>query len=61
MNLCEIKETIYFILVKLTMDKIEILTFLKHYWKQNYSASAAVRKICEVEGEDVVTSRIAQR
>jgi len=43
------------------MNKIEIWTLLKHYWKQNYIASAAARKICEVEGEDVVTSRIAQR
>ena len=32
-----------------------------NYWKQNYSASAVARKICEVEGEDVVTSHIAQR
>ena len=43
------------------MDKIEIRTLFKHYWKQNYSASAAARKIYEVECEDVVTSRIAQR
>ena len=43
------------------MDKIEIRTLLKHYCKQNCSASAAARKICEVEGEDVVISRIAQR
>ena len=61
MILCEINETVYFILVILTMDKIEIWTLLKHYWKQNYNASAAARKICEVEGEDVVISRIAQR
>ena len=43
------------------MDKIEIWILLKHYWKQNYSASAAARKICEVEGVDVVTARIARR
>jgi len=38
------------------MDKIEIRTLLKHYWKQDYSASAAARKIFDVEGEDVVTT-----
>lgn len=42
------------------MEKIEIRTLLKHYWKQNFNASAAARKICEVEGKDVVTTRIAQ-
>jgi len=46
-----------FILVILTMDKIKIRTLLKYYWKQNYNAIAAVRKVWEVEG--VVTSRIA--
>ena len=43
------------------MNKIKIWILLKHYWKQNYSASAAARKICELEGDDVVTSHIAQR
>ena len=42
------------------MDKIEIRT-LRHYWKQNFKASEATRKICDVEGEDVVSTRVAQR
>ena len=32
-----------------------------HYWKQYYKAAAAARRICEVEGESVVSERVAQR
>ena len=40
--------------------KFEIRFLLKHYWKQDYKAVAASRKICEVEGEGVVSERVAQ-
>ena len=42
--------------------KVEIRVLLKHYWKQDYKAAvAAARRICEVEGEGVVSERVAQR
>ena len=31
--------------------KFEIRVLLKHYWKQDYKAAAAARRICEVKGE----------
>ena len=31
------------------------------YWEQDYKAAAAARRICEVEGENVVSERVAQR
>ncbi|PSN30519.1 hypothetical protein C0J52_28034 [Blattella germanica] len=34
---------------------------MEHYWKQDYKAAAAALKICEVEGEGVVSERVAQR
>ena len=40
--------------------KFEIRVLLKHYWKQDYKAAAAARRICEVEGEDVVSEHVAQ-
>ena len=42
------------------LTKFEIRV-LKHYWKQDYKAAAEARRICEVEGEDVVSERVAQR
>ena len=38
---------------KMEVTKFEIRVLLKHYWKQDYKAAAAARKICEVEGEVV--------
>lgn len=38
--------------------KIRILP--KHYHKQDCKAAAKARKIYEVEGEDVVSKRVAQ-
>ena len=35
------------------MKKIEIRVFLYHYWKQGFNATAAARKIREVEDDDV--------
>lgn len=46
---------------KMEVTKFEIRVLLKHYWKQDYKAAAAARKICEVEGEGVVSERVAQR
>ena len=40
--------------------KFEIRVLLKHCWKQDYKAVAAVRRICEVEGESVVSEGVAQ-
>lgn len=42
------------------MNQIEIRTLLRHYWKQNFSAAEAARKIREVEGNDVVSDRVSQ-
>ena len=34
---------------------------MRHYWKQHYkAAAAAAKKICDVEGESVVSKRTAQ-
>lgn len=60
MNLCKIIFDCLFVLVLISMDKIEIRTLLRHYWKQAFRASAAAKKICQVEGEDVVSTRVAQ-
>ena len=42
------------------MVKNEIRVLLRHYWKQGFNATAAARKICEVEGKDVVSNRVVQ-
>ncbi|CAD5220683.1 unnamed protein product [Bursaphelenchus xylophilus] len=42
------------------MEKSEIRVLLRHYWKQGLSAAAAAKKICEVEGDNVVSDRTAQ-
>ena len=47
---------------KIELTKFEIRILLKHYWKQDFKAAAAARRIiCEVEGEGVVGERVAQR
>ena len=38
----------------------EIRILLKHYWKQDYKAAAAARRICEMEEKGVVSERVAQ-
>ncbi len=45
---------------KMDGPKLEIRVLLRHYWKLRYKATAAARKICEVEGEGVVSTRTAQ-
>lgn len=39
---------------------IEIRVILRHYWKQDWKAIDAAKKICEVEGEGSVSIRSAQ-
>ena len=39
--------------------KFEIRVLLKHYWKQDYKAATATLRICEMEGESVVSERTA--
>ena len=46
---------------KMEFTKFEIRILLKHYWKQDYKAAAAARRICEVEGEGIVSERVVQR
>ena len=43
------------------LKKYEIRVLIKHYWKQDYIAVAAARRLCEEEGEGVVSKRVAQR
>jgi hypothetical protein len=43
------------------MEKYKVRVLLRHYWKQNYKAVAAAKKICDVEGEDAVNEHTAQR
>ena len=45
---------------KMELTKFDIRVLLKHYWKQDYKASAATPKLCEVEGDCVFTERVAQ-
>ena len=46
--------------MKTNDENYEILVLLRHYWKKGLTA-AAVRQICEVEGEYVIKVRKAQR
>ena len=47
---------------KMDLKKFEIRVFLKHYWKQDYKAAAAAAwRMCQVEGEGVVSEHVAQR
>lgn len=41
--------------------KFEILVLLRHYWKQDFKATDAVKRICEIEGDDIVKVRMAQK
>ena len=46
---------------KMELTTFEVRVLLKHYWKQDYKAAAAARKIREVEAEGVVSEHAAQR
>ena len=43
------------------MTNFDVRVLLKHYWKQDYKVPAAARRLGEVEGEGVVSERVAQR
>jgi hypothetical protein len=43
------------------LEKYEVRVLLRHYWKQNYKATAAAKEIGDVEGEGAVNERTAQR
>ena len=43
------------------LAKFGISVLLKHYWKEDYKAAAAARRICEAQGEGVVSECVAQR
>ena len=43
------------------LTKFEIRFLLRHCWKQDYKATAAARRICEVVGEGVVSESMVQR
>jgi transposase len=42
-------------------EKYEVQVLLRYYWKQNYRAAAAAKKICDVEGEGAMNEHTAQR
>ena len=42
------------------MENFEIRVLLRHYWKQGFNATAATKKVCKVEGDNVVSNRTAQ-
>ena len=46
---------------EMELRKSKIIVLLKHYWKQDYKATAAARRICEVEGEGIVSEHVTQR
>jgi hypothetical protein len=43
------------------MEEYKVRVLLRHYWKQNYKATAAAKRICDVEGEGAVNERMAQQ
>ena len=43
------------------MENFEIRIFLRHHWEHEFKAAEAKKKICEVEGEDVVSIHTAQK
>ena len=54
--------TIIKILLFLSNNKnFEIIILLHHYWKQEFKSAEAAKEICEVEREDVVSIRTAQK
>jgi hypothetical protein len=42
------------------MEKYKVWVLFGHYWKQNYKAVAAAKKICDVEGEGALNEHMAQ-
>ena len=47
---------------KMELIEFQIRILQKHYWKQDYKAAvAAAPRICEGEGEGVISERVAPR
>jgi histone-lysine N-methyltransferase SETMAR len=42
------------------MEKYKVCVLLRHYWKQNYKAAAAVKRMCDVEGEGALNKCTVQ-
>jgi hypothetical protein len=42
------------------MKKYEVRLLLRHYWKENYKATAAEKKKCDVEGEGAMNEHTVQ-
>lgn len=45
------------LLFKKVMKKFEICVLLRHYWKQSFDATAATKKVCEDDGDNLVQDR----
>ena len=45
----------------MSSEKFEIRVLLRHYWKKGLKAASAAQEICDVEGEDTVSTHMAQR
>ena len=45
---------------KMELTKSEIRVHLKYSWKQDYKAAATAQRICEVEGDGVISEHVAQ-
>jgi len=43
------------------MKNFEIRILLRHYWNQEFKATEAAKKICEVEEKDVVSVCTSQK
>ena len=46
---------------QMELTKFDIRVLLKRYWKQDYKAAAATRRMCEVEGEGIVSKHMPQQ
>ena len=45
----------------MSSEKFEIRVLLRHYLKKGLKAAFAAQEICDVEGEDTVSTHMAQR
>jgi [histone H3]-lysine36 N-dimethyltransferase SETMAR len=50
-----------FLIVFRIMERFQIRVLLRHYWRQHFLAVDAAKKICQVEGEAIVSIRTAQK
>jgi transposase len=42
------------------LEKYEVRVLLRHYWKQNYKATAAAKEICDVEDKGMNECTVQQ-